>query len=164
VIITGEALADIIPPVMVNRESDRGAAGLRIEMTRRDPNFIDVHVGNRMRMRRQLVGMSQEKLGELLGITFQQVQKYEKGANRISASRLYLSAKIMGVPVQFFFDDLPGVESHGGMSEARDEDTVLSSLMNADGVTLARAFRDATSANKRKLISSVARLIAESKD
>ncbi len=133
-------------------------------MTRRDPNFIDVHVGNRIRMRRQLVGMSQEKLGELLGITFQQVQKYEKGANRISASRLYMSAKVLGVAVQFFFDDLPGVESHGGLGEAREEDTVFSSLMNAEGVNLAKAFRDATSANKRKLISTVAKLISESKD
>jgi transcriptional regulator with XRE-family HTH domain len=133
-------------------------------MTRRDPNYVDVHVGNRIRMRRQLVGMSQEKLGELLGITFQQVQKYEKGANRISASRLYFTAKILGVPVQFFFDDLPGIEGHGGLAEAREEDTVLSSLMNSDGVSLAKAFRDADSATKRKLIASVARLIAESKD
>ena len=62
-------------------------------MARRDPNFIDVHVGNRIRMRRQIVGMSQEKLGELLGITFQQVQKYEKGTNRISASRIYYAAE-----------------------------------------------------------------------
>ena len=108
--------------------------------------------------------MSQAKLGELLGITFQQVQKYEKGANRISASRLYFTAKILGVPVQFFYDDLPGVESHGGLSEAREEDTVLASLMNADGVTLAKAFRDADSGSKRKLISTIARLIAESKD
>lgn len=133
-------------------------------MTRRDPNYIDVHVGNRIRMRRQLIGMSQEKLGELLGITFQQVQKYEKGANRISASRLYFTAKILGVPVQFFYDDLPGVEPHGGLGEAREEDTVLSSLMNAEGVTLAKAFRDADSAGKRKLITTIARLIAESKD
>jgi transcriptional regulator with XRE-family HTH domain len=133
-------------------------------MTRRDPNYIDVHVGNRIRMRRQLIGMSQEKLGELLGITFQQVQKYEKGANRISASRLYFTAKILGVPVQFFYDDLPGVEGHGGLSEAREEDTVLSSLMNAEGVTLAKAFRDADSTGKRKLITTIARLIAESKD
>lgn len=133
-------------------------------MTRRDPNYIDVHVGNRIRMRRQLIGMSQEKLGELLGITFQQVQKYERGANRISASRLYLTAKILGVPVQFFYDDLPGVESHGGLSEAREEDSVLSALMNAEGVSLAKAFRDADSAGKRKLITTIARLIAESKD
>ena len=133
-------------------------------MTRRDPNFVDVHVGSRIRMRRQLIGMSQEKLGELLGITFQQVQKYEKGANRISAIRLYYSAKILVVPVQFFFDELPGVDQQGGMSESREEDSVLASLMNVDGVTLARAFRDADSVTKKKLISSIARVIADAKD
>lgn len=132
-------------------------------MTRRDPNYIDVHVGHRIRMRRQFVGMSQEKLGELLGITFQQVQKYEKGSNRISASRLYFTAKILGVPVQFFFDDLPGVDEREGLGEQRDEDSVLSSLMNAEGVVLAKAFREADSANKRKLIATIAKLIAESK-
>lgn len=132
-------------------------------MTRRDPNFIDVHVGNRIRMRRQIVGMSQEKLGELLGITFQQVQKYEKGSNRISASRLYYAAKTLGVQVQFFFEDLPGVDDQGGFSDSSPEDSVMTALMNVDGVTLAKAFRDADSSGKRKLISQLARLIADSK-
>jgi transcriptional regulator with XRE-family HTH domain len=133
-------------------------------MTRRDPNFVDVHVGSRIRMRRQFVGMSQEKLGELLGITFQQVQKYEKGSNRISASRLYYTAKILGVPVQFFFEELPGSEERTSQGETREQDTVLSSLMNAEGIVLAKAFREADNSNKRKLIASVARLIAEAKD
>jgi transcriptional regulator with XRE-family HTH domain len=133
-------------------------------MARRDPNFIDVHVGNRIRVRRQLIGMSQEKLGELLGITFQQVQKYEKGSNRISASRLFYAAKTLGVPVQFFFDDLPGLEEQGGFGEPREEDSVLSGLMNPEGVTIARAFRDADSTAKRKLIASIAKIIAEAKD
>ena len=133
-------------------------------MTRRDPNFVDVHVGNRMRMRRQFIGMSQEKLGELLGITFQQVQKYEKGSNRISASRLYYAAKTLGVPVQFFFDELPGGEGRGGLEEPDENDNILSSLMNAEGATLARAFREADSTHKRKLISTIAKLIAEHKD
>ncbi len=132
-------------------------------MTRRDPNFIDVHVGNRIRMRRQIVGMSQEKLGELLGITFQQVQKYEKGTNRISASRLYYAAKTLGVQVQFFFEDLPGVDDQGGFSDSSPEDSVMTALMNVEGVTLAKAFRDADSSGKRKLISQLARLIADSK-
>ncbi len=130
-------------------------------MTRRDPNFIDVHVGNRMRMRRQIIGMSQERLGELLGITFQQVQKYEKGSNRISASRLYYSAKTLGVPVQFFFEDLPGMEDNEGLSETGNGDDVIATLMNADGVTVAKAFRDADSTAKRKLIATLARLIAD---
>lgn len=133
-------------------------------MARRDPNFIDVHVGNRIRMRRQIVGMSQEKLGELLGITFQQVQKYEKGTNRISASRLFYAAKTLGVPVQFFFEGIPGVEEAPGFGERREEDSVMAALMNVEGVTLAKAFRDADSTNKRKLIVSLARLIAESKE
>ena len=133
-------------------------------MTRRDPNYIDVHVGSRIRMRRQLISMSQEKLGELLGITFQQVQKYEKGSNRISASRLYLTAKVLGVPVQFFFEEIPGMEDRGGFAEPREEDAVLSSLMNAEGVVLAKAFREADSSTKRKLIATIAKLIAESKD
>ena len=133
-------------------------------MTRRDPNYIDVHVGSRIRMRRQIVSMSQEKLGELLGITFQQVQKYEKGSNRISASRLFYAAKILGVPVQAFFEDLPGVEGETGFSESNDQNSVMSSLMNTEGIQLAKAFRDADNTTKRKLIATLARCIVDMKD
>ncbi|HUQ35850.1 MAG TPA: helix-turn-helix transcriptional regulator [Aestuariivirga sp.] len=133
-------------------------------MTRRDPNYIDVHVGSRIRMRRQLISMSQEKLGELLGITFQQVQKYEKGSNRISASRLFYAAKILGVPVQAFFEDLPGTEGGSGFSESTEENSVMSSMMNADGIKLAKAFRDADNSTKRKLIATLARCIVDMKD
>jgi transcriptional regulator with XRE-family HTH domain len=72
------------------------------------PNPVDVHVGSRVRLRRTLLGMSQEKLGEAIGLTFQQVQKYERGANRIGASRLYDLSRVLDVPVSFFFDDMPG--------------------------------------------------------
>ena len=133
-------------------------------MTRRDPNYIDVHVGSRIRMRRQLISMSQEKLGELLGITFQQVQKYEKGSNRISASRLFYAAKILGVPVQAFFEDLPGTEGDPGFSESNEQNSVMSSMMNAEGIKLAKAFRDADNTNKRKLIATLARCIVDMKD
>ena len=75
------------------------------------PNPIDRHVGSRVRMRRILLGMSQEKLGEALGLTFQQVQKYEKGTNRISASRLQQFSSILQVPISFFFEGLPGASS-----------------------------------------------------
>lgn len=71
------------------------------------PNPVDSHVGGRVRLRRTLLGMSQEKLGEALSLTFQQVQKYERGANRIGASRLYELSRILDVPVSFFFDDMP---------------------------------------------------------
>jgi len=71
------------------------------------PSPIDVHVGSRVRLRRTLLGMSQERLGEALGLTFQQVQKYERGVNRIGASRLFDLSRVLDVPISFFFDDLP---------------------------------------------------------
>ncbi|HMA13467.1 MAG: helix-turn-helix domain-containing protein [Bacteroidota bacterium] len=70
------------------------------------PNPVDVHVGGRVRLRRTLLGMSQEKLGEAIGLTFQQVQKYERGANRIGASRLFDLSRVLDVPVGFFFDEM----------------------------------------------------------
>lgn len=83
--------------------------GASVEKT---PNPIDVHVGSRVRLRRTLLGFSQEKLGNAVGLTFQQIQKYERGANRIGASRLYQFSKVLDVPVAFFYDDMPSdVES-----------------------------------------------------
>ncbi len=83
------------------------------------PNPIDVHVGKRLRLRRTLLGMSQERLGDLLGLTFQQVQKYERGVNRIGSSRLYELGQILDVPVSFFFDDMIGSRLPGGIQGAR---------------------------------------------
>jgi transcriptional regulator with XRE-family HTH domain len=71
------------------------------------PSPIDVHVGSRIRLRRTLLGMSQERLGDALGLTFQQVQKYERGMNRVGASRLFDLSRVLDVPISFFFDDLP---------------------------------------------------------
>ncbi|MGF1641214.1 MAG: helix-turn-helix domain-containing protein [Rhodospirillales bacterium] len=77
------------------------------------PNPVDIHVGSRVRLRRTLLGLSQEKLGEAVGLTFQQIQKYERGANRIGASRLFEFSRILDVPVSFFFDDMPDrLKSH----------------------------------------------------
>lgn len=115
-------------------------------------------------MRRQFISMSQERLGELLGITFQQVQKYEKGANRISASRLFYSAKTLGVAVQFFFEGLPGLENDGGLKEGGQPDDFLAPLMTPEGIQLVKAFREANSQTKRKLIANLAKQVAESKD
>lgn len=81
------------------------------------PNPIDIHVGARLRLRRTLLGLSQEKLGEAVGITFQQLQKYERGANRISASRLFNLGQVLGVPVGFFFDDLPAPDALANAAE-----------------------------------------------
>jgi len=89
--------------VAMNDTDELGAKGEREH--RASP--IDAHVGSRVRLRRTLLGMSQEKLGEALGLTFQQVQKYERGVNRIGASRLFDLARVLDVPIGFFFDDLP---------------------------------------------------------
>ncbi len=83
------------------------------------PSPIDVHVGSRVRLRRTLLGMSQEKLGEALGLTFQQVQKYERGVNRIGASRLFDLARVLDVPIGFFFDDMPDAMGGNASSRAR---------------------------------------------
>ena len=75
-------------------------------MPKKQANPIDMQVGNRVRIRRMLIGMSQERLGDLLGLTFQQVQKYEKGVNRIGAGRLFEVARILDVPIDFFYEGL----------------------------------------------------------
>ena len=103
------------------------------------PNPIDRHVGNRMRMRRMMLGMSQATLGELLGLTFQQVQKYEKGTNRMGASRLQQAAAILGVAVPFFFEGASGgtfTPDRATPSPAYIDDFVTTS----DGLRLAKAF------------------------
>src|SRR5713101_6435810 len=84
-------------------------------MTKKAPNPIDKHVGSRVRMRRMMLGMSQEKLGDALALTFQQVQKYEKGTNRIGASRLSQISQILQVPVAFFFEGAPHIITDGTM-------------------------------------------------
>jgi transcriptional regulator with XRE-family HTH domain len=105
------------------------------------PNPIDKHVGSRVRMRRVLVGLSQEKLGDSLGVTFQQVQKYEKGTNRIGASRLQQISKVLGVPVSFFFDDAPGEENKSdGFADGGSSDYVVDFLSTSEGIALNRAF------------------------
>src|ERR1700693_3559843 len=85
------------------------------------PSPIDIHVGSRIRLRRTLLGMSQERLGEALGLTFQQVQKYERGVNRVGASRLFDLSRVLDVPISFFFDDMPDslTASFGGQTGRR---------------------------------------------
>jgi transcriptional regulator with XRE-family HTH domain len=110
-------------------------------MIKKVPNPIDQHVGGRVRIRRVLIGMSQEKLGEALGLTFQQVQKYEKGTNRIGASRLQQIASILGVQISFFFEGL-ATEAHGHthMSEEADTAHVIEFLSTTEGLQLNKAF------------------------
>jgi transcriptional regulator with XRE-family HTH domain len=125
------------------------------------PSPIDIHVGNRVRMRRKMIGISQEKLGEALGLTFQQIQKYEKGINRIGASRLQQAADILGVPVSFFFEggaDGPFESDDSAPSPAYLDDFVSSS----DGLRLAKAFMQIPrSAVRLRIVALVNELAGE---
>ncbi len=105
----------------------------------RGPNPIDLHVGARIRMRRRLLGVSQERLAEALGLTFQQVQKYERGANRVSASKLYEIARTLQTPVTYFFDGLAdaGEIEHG---DVLSEQAVSDFLLTSEGMELAALF------------------------
>lgn len=108
---------------------------------KKQPNPIDIHVGSRVRLRRMMLGMSQEKLGESLGITFQQIQKYEKGTNRIGASRLQHIATVLSVPVSFFFEDAPGTPTEAaGFAESRPAHYVVDFLSSSEGIQLNKAF------------------------
>ncbi len=130
----------------------------------KSPNPIDKHVGARVRMRRMLMGMSQERLGDALELTFQQVQKYEKGTNRISASRLQQIAKILAVPVEFFFEGAPGGEPRdpAGFAEAGGQGYVSDFMGTAEGVALSKAFiRIKNPKVRRRVIELVAALAEE---
>lgn len=109
-------------------------------VNKKQPNPIDVHVGSRVRLRRNMMGLSQEKLGDSLGITFQQVQKYEKGINRVGASRLQNIAAVLKVPVSYFFEDAPGSKTASGMAEGGSSSYVVDFLSTSEGLRLNRAF------------------------
>jgi len=110
-------------------------------VAKKAPNPIDKHVGSRVRMRRMMLAMSQEKLGDALGLTFQQVQKYEKGTNRIGASRLQQIAHILQVPVEFFFEGAPNLQAPGpGSKDAPSTAYVSDFLATSEGLSLTRAF------------------------
>jgi len=113
-------------------------------IAKKAPNPTDKHVGARVRMRRMMLGMSQEKLGDALGLTFQQVQKYEKGANRIGASRLQQIAHILQVPVSFFFEGLAGQATD--TTEGRGD-----VLTDREAVSLVRAYYSIPEEQRRRL-------------
>lgn len=124
---------------------------------KKKPNPIDIHVGSRIRLRRNMLGFSQEKLGESLGITFQQIQKYEKGTNRVGASRLQAISSILNVPVSFFFEDAPGSETQApGFAEENDSTYIVDFMNSNEGVQLTRAFTKITDPKiRRKIIDLV---------
>jgi transcriptional regulator with XRE-family HTH domain len=135
-------------------------------MAGKKPNPVDQHVGSRVRLRRMLLGMSQERLGESMGLTFQQVQKYEKGVNRIGASRLFQISKILDVPVQFFFEEAPHAEPRAtpGMGEADSEAFILEFLNSREGLELNRAFVKIGDPKVRKSVVDLVRALSTGAD
>jgi transcriptional regulator with XRE-family HTH domain len=135
-----------------------------MQIKKKTPNPIDVYVGSRIRLRRNMLGLSQEKLAEGLGITFQQVQKYEKGSNRVGASRLQAVSNILNVPVSFFFDDGPTELTEGSCRTERgvEPNELISFVSSKEGLALNRAFAKVTDAKVRaKLLNLVKALAAE---
>lgn len=126
--------------------------------TERHPNPVDLHVGARIRMRRKILGVSQERLAEDLGLTFQQVQKYERGANRVSASKLYEVAKSLQSPVDYFFEGLEN-PTGGGMAEEGQSFT-HDFLMTAEGLELATLFPKIGRQKVRRRILELVRSMA----
>ena len=126
------------------------------------PNPIDKHVGGRVRMRRMLLGMSQEKLGDALGLTFQQVQKYEKGTNRIGASRLQQISKALNVTAAFFFEGVPLGEgvALGGFGEEASPGLVVDFLSTSEGLHLNKAFARIRDPKVRKRIVDLVTTLA----
>jgi transcriptional regulator with XRE-family HTH domain len=130
-------------------------------MSTKAPNPVDKYVGSRVRMRRIMLGMSQEKLGEALGLTFQQVQKYEKGTNRVGASRIQQISEILQVPVSFLFEGGPSGTTGGeGFSEGTSPAYISDFLATSEGLALTRAFTRITDAKLRRSIVEMVEQIA----
>ena len=132
-------------------------------MAKKAPNPTDKHVGARVRMRRMMLSMSQEKLGDALSLTFQQVQKYEKGANRIGASRLQQIAHILQVPVSFFFEGAPGAHQNG-LADAPSPAYVSDFLATSDGLALTKAFMNIKNPKLRRRIVDLVEQMADEED
>lgn len=136
---------------------------MQVVAAKKQANPIDAQVGTRVRLRRMLIGMSQEKLGELLGLTFQQVQKYEKGVNRIGAGRLFHVAQILGVPIDYFYEgaieQLPNT-AHG-FAEEPARPPVMDFLSTGEGLQLTLAFMRIKDAKVRKRVLELVRSLAE---
>ena len=130
-------------------------------MSTKAPNPVDKYVGSRVRMRRIMLGMSQEKLGEALGLTFQQVQKYEKGTNRVGASRIQQISEILQVPVSFLFEGGPsGTTGGDGFSEGTSPAYVSDFLATSEGLALTKAFTRIPDAKLRRRIVDLVQQIA----
>ncbi len=131
---------------------------------KKSPNPIDKYVGSRIRMQRLLIGMSQEKLGDAIGLTFQQVQKYEKGTNRVGASRLQQISLALGVTPGFFFEDLPGAAGDRRANEADPTLNFVSDfLATSDGLALIKGFIRISSPKVRRAIVALVEQVGSEK-
>ena len=130
-------------------------------MPKKQANPIDIQVGNRVRIRRMLIGMSQERLGDLLGLTFQQVQKYEKGVNRIGAGRLFEVSRILNVPIDFFYE---GVNTQPGAGEPESAPPVMEFVSSGEGLQLSLAFMKIKDAKVRKRMLDLVKSLAEEEE
>ncbi len=130
-------------------------------MPKKKANPVDAHVGYRVRLRRMLIGMSQERLGELLGLTFQQVQKYERGINRIGAGRLFEVAEILGVPISFFYEGVDGVQAPAENGNGSGHSSaVMDFLSSSEGIQLSSAFMGIKDVKVRRRILDLVRTIS----
>ncbi len=131
------------------------------------PNPVDIHVGSRLRLRRTLLGLSQEKLGDSVGLTFQQIQKYERGANRISASRMHALSRVLDVPVSFFFEDMPpeisgkGGKPVPGVAKTYQAEFSHDPLAKRETLELVRAYYRIKDPSIRKRLSALAKSLAK---
>lgn len=130
-------------------------------MPKKVPNPIDKHIGSRVRMRRLMLDMSQEKLGHAIGLTFQQVQKYEKGTNRVGGSRMQQIANVLQVPPAFFFDgapNMPGIVRDPGQADSPAYATDF--MATSDGLAIAMSFSKIESPQLRRSITALVEQIA----
>lgn len=137
-----------------------------VAVAKKQANPIDAYVGNRMRLRRMLIGLSQEKMGEMLGLTFQQVQKYEKGVNRIGAGRLYQIADILSVPINYFYDGFVGQDDR--VPSVANDDTatkpVMDFLSSGEGLQLTLAFMRIKDGKVRKRVIDLIKSLSDGMD
>ena len=134
------------------------------------PRPVDVHVGSRLRLRRTLLGVSQEKLGDSVNLTFQQIQKYERGANRVGASRLYEFSRILDVSISYFFDEMPKdvADSYRsevkGLSDQIQENMETDPMVRRETLELVRAYYKITDVRVRKRLYELVKAVGQSAD
>jgi len=130
-------------------------------MAIKNPNPVDIYVGSRVRLQRLIKQMSQDKLGAALGVTFQQVQKYERGANRVSASRLWGMAEVLDVPIEFFFEGIKNKENAIGLADGEEAPMVYDFINSADGAQLASAYSRITDPKVRRQVLQLVRTLSD---